>query len=129
MLLQLGDLNTLAIGVDDSLNRAQSLVKVSECDGEVGSGHDDPLYVDPIGLISSTKVDGHGGVDVEVEQVAKLVLATGDEDPRAALSAATELRRAASRLEAAVVRRARIAGWSWAEIAAVLGVSKQAARS
>jgi DNA-directed RNA polymerase specialized sigma24 family protein len=61
---------------------------------------------------------------VEVEQVAKLVLATGD--PRAALSAATELRRAASRLEAGVVRRARIAGWSWAEIAAVLGVSKQA---
>jgi len=65
-------------------------------------------------------------VDGEVEQVAKLVLATGDEDPRAALSAATELRRAASRLEAGVVRRARIAGWSWAEIAAVLGVSKQA---
>jgi DNA-directed RNA polymerase specialized sigma24 family protein len=63
---------------------------------------------------------------VEVEQVAKLVLATGDEDPRAALSAATELRRAARRLEAGVVRRARIAGWSWAEIAAVLGVSKQA---
>jgi DNA-directed RNA polymerase specialized sigma24 family protein len=65
-------------------------------------------------------------VDVEVEQVAKLALATGDEDPRAALSAAAELRRAAGRREAAVVRRARMAGWSWAEIAAVLGVSKQA---
>jgi hypothetical protein len=48
LLLQLGDLNTLAIGVDHSLNRAQSLVKVSECDGEVGSGHDDPLYVDTL---------------------------------------------------------------------------------
>ncbi len=45
LLLQLGDLRTLAIGVDDSLNRAQCLVKVSECDGEVGSGHNDPLYV------------------------------------------------------------------------------------
>jgi DNA-directed RNA polymerase specialized sigma24 family protein len=65
-------------------------------------------------------------VDVEVEQVAKLALATGDEDPRAALSAAAELRRAVGRREAAVVRRARMAGWSWAEIAAVLGVSKQA---
>jgi DNA-directed RNA polymerase specialized sigma24 family protein len=65
-------------------------------------------------------------VDVEVQQVAKLALATGDEDPRAALSAAAELRRAAGGLEAAVVRRARIAGWSWSEIAAVLGVSKQA---
>ena len=63
---------------------------------------------------------------VEVEQVAKLALATGDEDPRAALRAAAELRGAAGRLEAAVVRRARVAGWSWAEIAAVLGVSKQA---
>jgi DNA-directed RNA polymerase specialized sigma24 family protein len=65
-------------------------------------------------------------VGVEVEQVAKLALATEDEDPRAALEAATELRSAASGLEAAVVRRARIAGWSWAEIAVVLGVSKQA---
>jgi DNA-directed RNA polymerase specialized sigma24 family protein len=65
-------------------------------------------------------------VDVEVEQVAKLALATGDEDPRTALSAAAELRRAAGRLETAVVRRARVAGWSWAEVAAVLGVSKQA---
>lgn len=63
---------------------------------------------------------------MEVEQVAKLALLTGDEDPRAALSAASELRRAAGRLEAAVVRRARVAGWSWADIAAVLGVSKQA---
>jgi DNA-directed RNA polymerase specialized sigma24 family protein len=65
-------------------------------------------------------------VDVEVQQVAKLALATGDEDPGAALSAAADLRRAARWLEAAVVRRARVAGWSWAEIAAVLGVSKQA---
>jgi DNA-directed RNA polymerase specialized sigma24 family protein len=65
-------------------------------------------------------------VDVEVEQVAKLALAAGDENPRAALSAAAELRSAAGRLEAVVVRRARVAGWSWAEIAGVLGVSKQA---
>jgi DNA-directed RNA polymerase specialized sigma24 family protein len=63
---------------------------------------------------------------VEVEQVAKLALAAGDENPRAALSAAAELRRGAGRLEAAVVRQARMAGWSWAEIAGVLAVSKQA---
>jgi hypothetical protein len=44
---------------------------------------------------------------VEVQQVAKPALATGDEDPRTALSAAAGLRRAAGRLEAAVVRRAR----------------------
>ena len=127
MPLQHGDLRALAIRIDDSLNRAQSLIKVSECDGEVGSGHNDPLYVDALlGLISSTKVDGPGGVNVESEQVAKLVLATDDEDPRAALEAAIELRSAASRLEAAVVRRARLAGWSWAQIAVALGVSKQA---
>jgi hypothetical protein len=42
-----------------------------------------------------------------VVQVTQLARATGDGDPRAALSAAVELRRAAGRLEAEVVRRAR----------------------
>ena len=44
LLLQLGDLRSLAIGVDDGLDRAQCLVKVSKCDCEIGSGHNDPLY-------------------------------------------------------------------------------------
>jgi hypothetical protein len=46
LLLQVGDLSALAIWVDDSLNRAQSPIKVSECDGEVGSSHNDPLYLE-----------------------------------------------------------------------------------
>jgi hypothetical protein len=45
LLLQLRDLSTSTSRVDDSLNRAQSLIKVSERDGEVGSGHNDPLYL------------------------------------------------------------------------------------
>jgi hypothetical protein len=46
LLFQVGDLSALAIWVDDSLNRAQSPIKVSECDGEVGSSHNDPLYLE-----------------------------------------------------------------------------------
>lgn len=55
-----------------------------------------------------------------------LARATGDDDPRAALRAAAELRRASERMEAQLVRRARVRGLSWAEVAAELGVSKQA---
>ena len=51
---------------------------------------------------------------------------TGDDDPRRALRAAVELRREAQRVESAIVRRARLQGMSWAEIAAAIGVSKQA---
>ncbi len=63
---------------------------------------------------------------MEVRHVMRLAQATGDDDPRAALAAARELRRAADRTEAAVVRRARVSGLAWADIAAQLGVSKQA---
>jgi DNA-directed RNA polymerase specialized sigma24 family protein len=63
---------------------------------------------------------------VEVDDVVRTALATGDDDPRVALAAARELRRAADRTEAAVVRRARVAGLAWAEIADALGVSRQA---
>ena len=55
-----------------------------------------------------------------------LEFAEGD-DPRRALAAAAELRREAERLQDTAVRRARVAGMSWAEIAGLLGVSKQAA--
>lgn len=48
-------------------------------------------------------------------------------DPRRELAAAAELRRQAERRQDAAVRRARVAGLSWAEIACELGVSKQAA--
>ena len=54
---------------------------------------------------------------MEVDEVLMIARATGDDDPRVALAAARELRRAADRTEAAVVRRARVGGLAWAEIA------------
>ncbi|HKH09861.1 MAG TPA: ECF-type sigma factor [Rubrobacter sp.] len=50
----------------------------------------------------------------------------GPEDPREGLEAVVALRRTLEALEAAQVENAFIAGWSWAGIAEVLGVSKQA---
>jgi DNA-directed RNA polymerase specialized sigma24 family protein len=50
----------------------------------------------------------------------------GPEDPRAGLEAVVALRRTLEALEAAQVENAFIAGWSWARIAKVLGVSRQA---
>ncbi|MDQ3284153.1 MAG: hypothetical protein M3P92_00240 [Actinomycetota bacterium] len=52
--------------------------------------------------------------------------AGGPEDPRAGLEAVVALRRTLEALEAAQVENAFIAGWSWARIAEVLGVSRQA---
>jgi DNA-directed RNA polymerase specialized sigma24 family protein len=51
--------------------------------------------------------------------------ATGD-DPRTGLRAVRALRRLLEHLEETQVRRARVLGWSWQEIAEVLGVSRQA---
>jgi DNA-directed RNA polymerase specialized sigma24 family protein len=50
----------------------------------------------------------------------------GPEDPREGLEAVVALRRTLEALEAARVENAFVAGWSWARIAEVLGVSKQA---
>jgi DNA-directed RNA polymerase specialized sigma24 family protein len=50
----------------------------------------------------------------------------GPEDPREGLEAVVALRRTLEALEAAQVENAFIVGWSWARIAEVLGVSKQA---
>jgi FixJ family two-component response regulator len=50
----------------------------------------------------------------------------GPEDPREGLEAVVALRRTLEALEAAQVENAIVAGWSWAQIAEVLGVSKQA---
>lgn len=55
-----------------------------------------------------------------------LVKVAGDDDPRQGLAATAEARRELERLEAAQVRRARTQGTTWSEIAAALGVSKQA---
>jgi DNA-directed RNA polymerase specialized sigma24 family protein len=48
------------------------------------------------------------------------------EDPAVGLAAVAALRRLADQLEDLQVGSARAQGWSWAEIAAVMGVSKQA---
>lgn len=49
------------------------------------------------------------------------------EDPEDALAAVVALRLVADRLEAGAVAAALAQGWSWAQIAQALGVSKQAA--
>jgi DNA-directed RNA polymerase specialized sigma24 family protein len=48
------------------------------------------------------------------------------EDPREGLEAVVALRRLLEMVEAAQVENAYVAGWSWARIAEVLGVSRQA---
>jgi hypothetical protein len=47
-------------------------------------------------------------------------------DPADGLAAVVALRRLADRLEAAEVERALRDGWSWADIAEALGVTRQA---
>lgn len=47
-------------------------------------------------------------------------------DPATGLRAVAALHRLADRMEAIQVANARRQGWSWAQIASVLGVSKQA---
>lgn len=60
------------------------------------------------------------------QEMSALVAQSGNEDPLAALTAVAELQREVSRTEGVVVRRARTAGASWAQIARALGVSRQA---
>ena len=50
----------------------------------------------------------------------------GPEDPQEGLETVVALRRTLEALETAHVENAFVAGWSWAKIAGVLGVSKQA---
>ncbi|WP_327091997.1 hypothetical protein OIE66_15600 [Nonomuraea sp. NBC_01738] len=58
--------------------------------------------------------------------LAGLVRQAQDDDPLLALRATTSLRHELERLEAVAVRRARVAGLPWAQIADAIGVSKQA---
>jgi hypothetical protein len=55
-----------------------------------------------------------------------LLKATEDDDPVVALAATAEAARQFERIQAGLVRRARARGVTWADIAAALGVSKQA---
>ena len=61
---------------------------------------------------------------VQIEHTQSLVAALDDSDPVRALQAATALQEAANRITAVLVRRARNAGCTWAEVAAALGVSR-----
>jgi len=56
-----------------------------------------------------------------------LAAAAGDKDPRTGLRAVAALRKLVDQLERAQVRAARSQGWSWAEVASELGVTRQAA--
>jgi hypothetical protein len=69
--------------------------------------------------MSSTNIDG-------MANEAQLAEAASGGDPAPGLRAARALRDLAERLEALQVGNARAQGWSWAEIAFFLGVSKQA---
>lgn len=59
-------------------------------------------------------------------EATDLAQRAGDADPRIGLRAVVALRRLLEQLEAVQVRNARVHGWSWQEIAAELGVSRQA---
>ncbi len=50
----------------------------------------------------------------------------GPRDPREGLESVVALRRMLEALESAQVENAFLSGWSWAQMAEVLGVSKQA---
>jgi len=63
---------------------------------------------------------------VEIDRLVLLAKAADDADPMVGLVAAAEVRREMERQEAVLVCRARAQGRTWAEIAEVLGISKQA---
>ncbi|SDE05469.1 hypothetical protein [Glycomyces harbinensis] len=64
---------------------------------------------------------------MDVEAFTALAAATADPDPFEGLKAVAAVRAEVERREAVLVRRARNDGATWAQIAATLGVSKQAA--
>jgi DNA-directed RNA polymerase specialized sigma24 family protein len=61
-----------------------------------------------------------------MSETADLAGKAADSDPRTGLRAVRALHRLLEHLERTQVRRAREQGWSWQEIAEVLGVSRQA---
>lgn len=60
------------------------------------------------------------------DRIRDLLAQADGEDPLAALGALARIRTEVERREAVLVRRARVRGASWAAIAVVLGVSRQA---
>jgi hypothetical protein len=62
-----------------------------------------------------------------MENATTLAAAADSSDPRTGLRAVAALRRLLEQLEVLQVDNARMNGWSWQEIAEMLGVSRQAA--
>ncbi|MFD6039870.1 helix-turn-helix domain-containing protein [Streptomyces koyangensis] len=63
---------------------------------------------------------------MDAEELTSLAASTADKDPLAGLGSVARLRAETERIEAVLVRRARNNGATWPQIAAALGVSKQA---
>jgi hypothetical protein len=61
-----------------------------------------------------------------MDKATEVAAAASSADPLVGLRAVVALHRLAEALEAVQVDNARAKGWSWQEIAAALGVSKQA---
>jgi hypothetical protein len=61
-----------------------------------------------------------------MSEATKLATQASSRDPRVGLRAVAALRRLLEQLEALQVDNARRQGWSWQEIASVMGVTKQA---
>ena len=63
---------------------------------------------------------------MSAEETHELADAVDSTDPQVGLAAVASLRNLVERLETLHVANARERGWSWQEIGAALGVSKQA---
>lgn len=74
----------------------------------------------------STLVDDRR-LSTTIDNVEDLQSVPSPEDPAEALAAVVALRRLADRLELASVQCAIEQGWTWAQVAEELGVSRQAA--
>ncbi len=61
-----------------------------------------------------------------MDDAGNLIDSGTSRDPAVGLRAVAALRRLAEKLEDLQVQNARAQGWSWADIAGVIGVSKQA---
>lgn len=72
------------------------------------------------------RVSSSSGVAVAAERSLRLVGLAADEDPELGFLGVLSLRDVARVCEEHQVRQARAAGWTWAQIAAALGVSPQA---
>lgn len=63
---------------------------------------------------------------MDIDSMEILARAVNEAEPLAGLAATVKLRAEVERAEAVLVRRARVTGATWAQIASALGVSKQA---